>query len=79
TILKDHPVWIVHGDQDQAVPVERSRSAAAALQKAGGHPVYVELPGVGHNSWNPAWQDEDGLLPWMFRQRRQDSPAAEVR
>ncbi|MFN9160683.1 MAG: prolyl oligopeptidase family serine peptidase [Planctomyces sp.] len=68
--LKDHPLWIVHGDQDQAVPVERSRSAAAALRKAGGNPTYVELPGVGHNSWNPAYNDEDGLLPWLFRQRR---------
>jgi len=72
TVLKDHPIWIVHGDQDQAVPVERSRSAAAALRAAGGHPIYVELPGVGHNSWNPAWQDEDGVLPWLFRQRRND-------
>lgn len=73
SVLKDHPLWIVHGDQDQAVPVERSRSATAALRKAGGNPVYVELPGVGHNSWNPAYQDADGLLPWLFRQRRAEA------
>lgn len=73
SVLQNHPLWIVHGDQDQAVPVERSRSATAALRKAGGNPVYVELPGVGHNSWNPAYQDEDGLLPWLFRQRRAEA------
>ncbi len=64
------PVWIVHGDQDTAVSVERSRSAAAALRSAGGTPVYVELPGVGHNSWTPGYEDNDGLVPWMFRQVR---------
>ena len=73
SVLQNHPLWIVHGDQDQAVPVERSRSATAALRKAGGNPVYVELPGVGHNSWNPAYQDEDGLLPWLFRQHRAEA------
>ena len=69
-ILAQHPVWLVHGDGDTVVLPDRSRSAAAALRQAGGQPVYVELPGVGHNSWNPAWQDPDGVLPWLFRQRR---------
>jgi predicted peptidase len=64
------PVWVAHGDADQAVDVERSRSMVAALRVAGGSPVYVELPGVGHNSWTPSYIDHDGLLPWMFRQRR---------
>jgi predicted peptidase len=64
------PVWVAHGDADQAVDVDRSRSMVAALRVAGGSPVYVELPGVGHNSWTPSYLDHDGLLPWMFRQRR---------
>jgi predicted peptidase len=68
--LKDLPVWVVHGDQDEAVPVDRSRSAVKVLREAGGHPIYVELPGVGHNSWTPGYEDNDGLVPWMFRQRR---------
>ena len=70
TGLRNVPLWIVHGDQDTAVPVARSRSAFAALQAAGGNPVYVELPGVGHNSWTPGYNDYDGLVPWMFRQQR---------
>lgn len=68
--LAELPVWVVHGDADPAVSVERSRSMVAALREAGGNPIYVELPGVGHNSWTPAYQDHDGLLPWLFRQRR---------
>lgn len=70
TVLKDVPVWIAHGDADSVVSVERSRSATKALRDAGGKPVYVELPGVGHNSWTPSYQDEEGLIPWMFQQKR---------
>ncbi len=68
--LKDTPLWIVHGSDDNVVLPDRSRSAVKALTDAGGHPIYVELPGVGHNSWTPAYADNDGLVPWLFRQRR---------
>ena len=70
--LKDVPVWVAHGDDDEAVPVDRSRSAVKALREAGGHPIYVEMPGVGHNSWTPSYEDNDGLVPWMFRQERSE-------
>lgn len=69
-ILKSMPVWVAHGDADRAVPVERSRLAVQALRKAGGNPVYVELSGVGHNSWTPSYSDPDGLVPWLFRQSK---------
>lgn len=70
SVLKDTPLWIVHGSDDNVVLPDRSRSAVKALTDAGGHPIYVELPGVGHNSWTPAFADNDGLVPWLFRQRR---------
>jgi len=69
-ILKDKPLWIVHGSIDNVVNVDRSRSVVKALTEAGGHPTFIELPGVGHNSWTPACEDNDGLIPWLFRQRR---------
>ncbi|MDA1229631.1 MAG: alpha/beta hydrolase-fold protein [Planctomycetota bacterium] len=69
-ILKDKPMWIVHGVNDTVVSVDRSRSAARVLTEAGGHPTFVELPGIQHNSWTPAYEDNDGLIPWLFRQRR---------
>ena len=68
--LKNMPVWVAHGDADGAVPVARSRMAVAALREAGGNPIYIEMPGVGHNSWSPSYEDNDGLVPWMFRQKR---------
>ena len=69
-VLRNTPMWIAHGDADMVVPVDRSRSLVKTLRDAGGNPVYVELPGVSHNSWTPSYTDEDGLVPWLFRQRR---------
>jgi predicted peptidase len=63
------PIWCFHGAADQVVPVERSRSMIAAIKAAGGSPKYSELPGVGHDSWTPAYLDS-GLLEWLFAQRR---------
>lgn len=64
------PIWVFHGDADGAVPVERSRSMVEAIKKAGGDPKYSELQGVGHNSWTPAYEDPEGVIPWMFKQQR---------
>lgn len=63
------PIWCFHGGADTVVPVARSRSMIAAIEAAGGSPKYTEFPGVGHNSWTPAYRDS-GLLEWLFAQRR---------
>ncbi len=64
------PVWAWHGDADDVVPVQKSRSMIEAIRRAGGEPEYTELAGVGHDSWTPAYTRADGVLPWMFAQRR---------
>jgi predicted peptidase len=69
-LLKDIPIWAWHGDADSAVPVERSRRMIDAVKKAGGKPRYTELPGVGHDSWTPAYTRTDGVVPWLFEQAK---------
>ncbi len=64
------PIWAWHGDADPAVPVRRSREMIAAIKKAGGSPKYTELPGVGHDSWVKAYTDPDGVIPWLFAQKK---------
>ena len=63
------PIWCFHGDADTAVPVDRSRIMVAAVKAAGGSPIYSELPGVGHDSWTPAYRD-GFVLDWLFSQHR---------
>jgi len=63
------PLWNFHGDADQTVPVEVSRTRIDALRKAGGNPSYTEYPGIGHNA--NEWAFSEPALPnWLFAQRR---------
>jgi predicted peptidase len=63
------PIWIFHGAADPTVPVTESRKMTEAIKAAGGNPKYTEYPGVGHNSWDKAYAEEE-LPKWLFAQRR---------
>ena len=64
------PAYIIHGDDDPAVPVCRARDIASALKQVGNtQVVYRELPNAGHNAWTPSFADETALQ-WLFSQRR---------
>jgi len=66
--LSSKPVWLVHGDADVVVPAEESRRMARELEAAGAEIHYTELPGVDHNSWDAAYDNEE-LISWLFKQR----------
>ena len=63
-------LWVFHGEEDTVVPAELSRTMAKAIEKAGGDVKYTEYKGIGHNSWDPAFAEED-LLPWIFNKQRE--------
>ena len=63
------PIWIFHGDADATVPVAESRGMAAALRSLEADVQYTELPGVGHNSWDAAYDRAD-VIEWLLKQRR---------
>lgn len=67
--LKDIPCWCFHGEKDGNVPAEHSRDMVATLRQLGANPRYTEYPGVGHNSWEAAY-DTDELYEWLLRHKR---------
>ena len=67
--LRRVPFWIFHGDADRVVDVRYSRAMEHHLRSLGAPVRYTEYPGVGHNSWDPAFAEPD-YLDWMFGQRR---------
>ena len=67
--FKHTPLWVFHGDHDEAVPVERSRTMVAAIRKAGGQVKYTEYPAAGHDIWTKVVKESD-LLSWLFAQHR---------
>ena len=60
---------IFHGDADQVVSVEGSRNAYKVLKAAGVEVEYIEFPGCGHGSWNPAFKYDD-FMEWIFKQKK---------
>lgn len=60
---------IFHGDADPVVSVNGSRNAYKALKEAGVKVEYIEFPGCGHGSWNPAFCRDD-FMQWLFKQKK---------
>jgi predicted peptidase len=66
---KGLPIWVFHGGADNVVPVSNSRLMVGELTKAKANVKYTEYPGVGHNSWDNAFAEQE-LLPWLFAQKK---------
>lgn len=49
----DPPILLIHGDQDEVVPVNHSQRMHAALQEAGVTTEYIEIEGAGHSFGAP--------------------------
>lgn len=68
--VRNMPIRIYNGDSDNAVSPEYSRNAYIELKAEGSQKVErVEFPGVGHNSWTPAFAEPD-FLKWLFSQKK---------
>ncbi|MCC6492015.1 MAG: dienelactone hydrolase family protein [Pirellulales bacterium] len=67
--FKDTPAWVFHGGADPTVMPQRSREMVDALQAVGGHVIYTEYEGVGHDSWTETFNNRL-LWDWLFAQSR---------
>jgi pimeloyl-ACP methyl ester carboxylesterase len=67
------PVHLFHGDSDNTVPVESTRTWNKNLLALGGHVEYVEYPGVKHNSWDLAYKD-GAIFDWFAKFKRNRFP-----
>jgi len=62
--LREIPVWLFHGEADQAVPVFTSRRMYNELQSLDADVQYTEFPGVDHDSWDAAYAKKE-LAEWF--------------
>lgn len=73
--LVNTPVWLVHGDADPVVPVEESRALDDAFEDVvkrtpgSASKSYTEHHDVGHDVWDPAYEDAD-LIEWFVEHTR---------
>jgi predicted peptidase len=66
--LRDKPIWVFHGGQDDVVREINSRRIVAALREMGSNVRYTMYPEAGHDSWTPAYAEEE-LWAWLGQQR----------
>ncbi|HBM15564.1 MAG TPA: hypothetical protein DD381_04355 [Lentisphaeria bacterium] len=68
--LKNTPVYVFHGNIDPIVPVTDSRQMVQKLKEIGADVTYEEFPGVGHNAWDYAYNN-DRLLQWFLKNSKE--------
>lgn len=68
------PMWIQHGNRDEAVPVQRSREMADAIKKCneGKNLIYTEIAGANHGALERVFRG-DAMYDWLFSQVRTSS------
>ncbi len=72
--LMDLPVWAFHGDRDDVVAPEGSFAMARAIRACGGRDIRLTIyPDLGHNSWDPAY-DDPALYAWLLDHKRPSPP-----
>lgn len=68
-VTAETPVWIFHGDADDAVKVQCSHDMEKWIKAAGGSCKLTIYPGVRHNSWDNAYRTET-LYDWFLANHR---------
>lgn len=63
-VLRNVPVRAFHGMDDTTVPVRNTMEMVDRLNGCGGNAVATYYPGVGHNSWDPAYETSD-VIAWL--------------
>jgi predicted esterase len=67
------PVKVFHGGADSVVSVEHSRILVQRLRELDYDVEYEEYPGVGHNSWDNAYEN-GRMFAWFDEHVRDPSP-----
>ena len=60
------PVLLIHGDNDELVPLQQSERLCAELERAGVTHNLVVLPGHGH-AWPPMGTGQPEVIDWFSR------------
>lgn len=65
--LRDKPVRMFHGANDDVIAPSESRRMNEMLEREGADVQYTEYKGVGHDAWTRAYAEPE-LWRWLFEQ-----------
>jgi predicted peptidase len=63
------PLWVVHGDKDQAVNIQQSIDMVTALKTAGANPTFSVIAGGGHDVWSDFYASDE-FYKWLLMFKR---------
>ncbi len=66
---KNAPVWFLHGDADNVVPMHYSKEIYEAIKDGNKNTRYTVFPGADHSIWNQTFSQPD-LLEWTFSNKK---------
>jgi len=69
TALRSLPIWTIVGDADRLETIQNVRLMTESLHTLGSSPRETEYRGVGHNSWDRAYNDPT-VIDWILAQSR---------
>jgi acetyl esterase/lipase len=76
----DPPMFIIHGDKDDLVPVQQSESFTAKLKEAGVEAKLVVKQGAGHGWRGPEFiKDVNQLAEWFDGHLKKEAASAETK
>jgi predicted peptidase len=67
--VKDLPVWVFHGAEDDVVPLTESERMVNSLKECRGNVKFTVYPDAGHDSWTPTYGNP-ALYSWFLENRR---------
>jgi predicted peptidase len=67
--IKDVPIWVFHGEQDDIVLPKKAQLMVNALKKCGGEVRFTLYPEANHRASVERAYDNPELYAWMFEQR----------
>lgn len=70
-IDKDMSIWVFHGENDAVISVDESEIMVRKLLQMDYDVTFTRYPGVGHNAWSKAYQNEE-LYTWFMKQKRKN-------
>lgn len=70
--IKDLPIWVFHGEQDEIVSPRKSQLMVDALKKCGSNVQFTLYPAADHrDSWHLAYNDP-AVFEWLLAQHLPD-------
>ncbi len=70
--LRNLAIWIFHGDADQIVEIDCNQRIFDKLKSYGANPKFTKYPGVGHDTWEQTYNNEE-IYQWLLPQDRRNN------